>query len=148
MRVILKSEVRGLGRPGEIRDVADGYAQNFLLPRGLAVEATAGELKHLAREREMAKARKDRAHEEAEELAARLSAITLVFKLKAGAQGKTFGSITTKDIAEALERDHGVDIDRTSVRLDEPLRSIGAHTVEIRLRPDVRATVAVAVEPA
>ncbi len=148
MRVILKREVSGLGRPGEIKDVADGYAQNFLLPRGLAVEATAGALRHLARERDTAKAKKDRAHEEAEELAERLGRITLAFKLKAGEQGKTFGSVTTKEIAEALRRDHGIDVDKTKVHLDEPLRSLGAHSVEIRFLPDVRAKVTVAVEPA
>ncbi len=148
MRVILKREVRGLGRPGEVKDVADGYAQNFLLPRGLAVEATAGQLKELAREREAAKARKDRAHEDAEELAARLATITLTFQLKAGEQGKTFGSVTTKEIAEALRRQHGIDVDKTQVHLAEPLRSLGAHSVEIRLLTDVRTKVTVAIEPA
>ena len=148
MRVILKREVRGLGRPGEVKDVADGYAQNFLLPRGLAVEATAGELKGLARERDAAKAKKDRAHEDAEELAKRLAALTLRFRLKAGEQGKTFGSVTTKEIAELLKHEHGIDVDKTKIHLDEPLRTLGAHSVEIRVLTDVRAKVAVAIEPA
>ncbi len=148
MRVILKRDVGGLGRPGEVKDVADGYAQNFLLPRGLAVEATAGELKRLAQSRQTEKLKKDRAHSDAEELAQRLGAITLAFRLKAGEQGKTFGSVTNKDIAEALKRDHGIDVDRTKIHLPDPLRSLGAHTVEIRLLSDVRATVAIAVEPA
>lgn len=148
MRVILKREVRGLGRPGDVKDVADGYAQNFLFPRGLAVEASAGELKHLAQERQAEKAKKDRAHGDAEDLAVRLASITLAFRLKAGEHGKTFGSVTNKDVAEALKRDHGIDIDRTKIHLVEPLRSIGASSVEIRLLPDVRATVAVVVEPA
>jgi large subunit ribosomal protein L9 len=148
VRVILRQEVRGLGRPGEVKDVADGYAQNFLLPKGLAIEATAGEMKHLAQERQADKLKKDRAHADAEALAERLAAITLVFRLKAGEQGKTFGSVTNKDIAETLKREHRVDIDRTKIHLAEPLRSLGAHSVEIRLMPDVRAKVAVAVEPA
>lgn len=148
MRVILKREVRGLGRPGEVKDVADGYAQNFLIPRGLAIEATAGELKHLAQERQADKAKKDRAHTEAEELATRLGTIVLVFKLKAGEQGKTFGSVTNKDIAEALKKEHRIDIDRAKIVLAEPVRSLGAHGVEIRLLPDVRARVTIAVEPA
>src|SRR6058998_856596 len=109
MRVILRSEVRGLGRTGDVKDVADGYAQNYLLPRGLAMPATAGELKHLAQERDARRAKQDRAHAEADELAKRLSDITLVFRLKAGEQGKTFGSITNKDVAEALRREHGVE---------------------------------------
>lgn len=148
MRVILKREVRGLGRPGDVKDVADGYAQNFLLPRGLAVEASAGELKHLAQERQAEKAKKDRAHGDAEELAVRLASITLVFRLKAGEQGKTFGSVTNKDVAEALKHDHRIDIDRTKVHLTEPLKTLGTHSVEIRLLPDVRAKVTVSVEPA
>lgn len=148
MRVILKREVRGLGRPGEVKDVADGYAQNFLLPKGLATLATAGEMKHLAQERQADKLKKDRAHSDAEELAARLGTITLVFKLKAGEQGKTFGSVTNKDIAEALRREHKIDVDRTKIHLPEPVKTLGAHRVEIRLLPDVRAKVTVAVEPA
>ena len=148
MRVILKREVRGLGRPGEVKDVADGYAQNFLLPRGLAVEATAGELKHLAQERQADKTKKDRAHADAEALAARLANITLVFKLKAGGQGKTFGSVTNKDIADALKKEHQIDVDRTKIELHEPIKTLGAHSVEIRLLPDVRAKVNLAVEAA
>jgi large subunit ribosomal protein L9 len=148
MRVILKREVRGLGRPGEVKDVADGYAQNFLLPRGLAIVANAGELKNLARERDADKQKKDRAHADAEELAARLGAITLVFKLKAGEQGKTFGSVTNKDIAEALKRLHRIEVDRTKIDLREPVKTLGAHVVEIRLLPDVRAKVQLSVEPA
>lgn len=148
MRVILKREVAGLGRPGDVKDVADGYAQNFLLPRGLAIEATAGEMKVLARARDAKRAKQDRAHADAEELAKRLSETTLVFKLKAGDQGKTFGSVTSKDIAEALQREHKVDVDKTNVHLPDPLKSLGVHTVEIRLLTDVRANVTVAIEPA
>ena len=147
MRVILRSEVRGLGRPGDVKDVADGYAQNFLLPRGLAVEATVGELKHLAQARDAARAKKDRAHVEAEELAKRLGGITLVFKLKAGDQGKTFGSVTSKEVADALAREAKTAIERTKIVLHEPLKTLGVHTVEVRLLPDVRASVTVAIEP-
>ena len=148
MRVILKREVAGLGRPGDVKDVADGYAQNFLLPRGLAIEATAGEMKVLSRARDAKRAKQDRAHADAEELAKRLSETTLVFKLKAGDQGKTFGSVTNKDIAEALQREHKVDVDKTKVHLLEPLKSLGVHVVEVRLLSDVRANVTVAIEPA
>ena len=147
MRVILKREVAGLGRPGDVKDVADGYAQNFLLPRGFAVEATAGEMKVLARARDAKRAKQDRAHADAEELAKRLSETTLMFRLKAGGQGKTFGSVTSKDVADALTRELKVDIDRTKVHLPEPLKGLGAHTVEIRLLTDVRANVTVAIEP-
>jgi large subunit ribosomal protein L9 len=148
VRVILKAEVRGLGRTGEIKDVADGYARNYLLPKGLAIEATGGELKVLARERQTEKTKKDHAHQDAEELAQRLSEITLVFKLKAGEQGKTFGSVTAKEVADALKKQSKADIDKTKIVLHEPLRSLGVHKVEVRLLSDVRANVTVAIEPA
>ena len=148
MRVILKAEVRGLGRTGEIKDVADGYARNYLLPKGLAIEATGGELKHLAQERQSEKTKKDRAHQDAEELAKRLGEVTLVFKLKAGEQGKTFGSVTAKEVADALKKETKADIDKTKILLHEPLRSLGVHRVEVRLLSDVRANVTVAIEPA
>ena len=147
MRVILKREVAGLGRPGDVKDVADGYAQNFLLPRGFAVEATAGEMKVLARARDAKRAKQDRAHADAEGLAKRLSETTLMFRLKAGGQGKTFGSVTSKDVADALKKEHKVDIDKTKVHLPEPLKALGVHKVEIRLLTDVRANVTVASEP-
>jgi large subunit ribosomal protein L9 len=147
VRVILKREVAGLGRPGDVKDVADGYAQNFLLPRGFAVEATAGEMKVLARARDAKQAKQDRAHADAEELAKRLSETTLMFRLKAGGQGKTFGSVTSKDVADELKRELKVDIDRTKVHLPEPLKALGVHKVEVRLLTDVRANVTVAIEP-
>jgi large subunit ribosomal protein L9 len=148
MRVILKSEVKGLGHLGDIKDVADGYARNYLLPKGLAIEATGSQLRHLAQERESEKAKKDRAHGDAEALAKRIGEVTLVFKLKAGEQGKTFGSVTAKEVAEALTKEAKAEIDRTKVVLHEPLKSLGVHTVEVRLLPDVRANVTVAIEPA
>jgi large subunit ribosomal protein L9 len=148
VRVILKAEVRGLGRTGEIKDVADGYARNYLLPKGLAIEATGGELKHLAQERQAERSKKDRAHDDAEELARRLGEVTLVFKLKAGEHGKTFGSVTAKEVADALKKETKADIDKTKIVLHEPLRSLGIHKVEVRLLSDVRADVTVAIEPA
>ncbi|MBI3522226.1 MAG: 50S ribosomal protein L9 [Chloroflexi bacterium] len=148
MRVVLKQEVRGLGRPGDIKDVADGYAQNFLLPRGLATPASSGALREVAQQKAKVRAKQDRAHGDAEELAKRLEATTLLFTLKSGKDGKTFGSVTNRDIAEALKRDTGIDLDRTKIHLEEPLRSLGVHKVEARLLSDVRAHLTVAVEPA
>jgi large subunit ribosomal protein L9 len=147
VRVVLKQEVRGLGRPGDVKEVADGYAQNFLLPKGLAVEASAGELKRVAQERASAKSKQDRAHGDAETLAKKLDAVTLVFTLKAGDQGKTFGSVTTKEIAEALKREHRIDLDHRKISA-EPLRALGVHQIEVRLLTDVRARLTVAIEPA
>jgi large subunit ribosomal protein L9 len=148
VRVILKAEIRGLGHAGDIKDVADGYARNFLLPKGLAIEATGGELRHLAQERQAEKTKRDRAHQDAEELAKRLAAVTLVFKLKAGEQGKAFGSVTAKEVADALTKEARSGIDKTQIVLHEPLRTLGVHKVEVRLLSDVRAEVTVAIEPA
>jgi large subunit ribosomal protein L9 len=104
-------------------------------------------MKVLARARDAKRAKQDRAHADAEELAKRLSQTTLIFRLKAGGQGKTFGSVTSKDVADALKREHKVDIDKTKVHLPEPLKALGVHKVEIRLLTDVRANVTVAIEP-
>ena len=145
--MVLKQEVRGLGRPGDVKEVADGYAQNFLIPKGLAIEASAGELKRVAQERASAQAKHDRAHGDAEALAKKLDAVTLVFKLKAGYQGKTFGSVTTKEIADALKREYRIDIDPRKIHA-EPLRALGVHRIEVRLTTDVRGHIAVAIEPA
>jgi len=147
VRVVLKQEVRGLGRPGDVKEVADGYAQNFLLPKGLAIEASAGELKRVAEQRASVQAKQDRSHADAEALAKKLDAVTLLFKLKAGDQGKTFGSVTTKEIADALKREHKLTVDPRKIE-SEPLRALGVHKVEIRLLTDVRAHVTVAIEPA
>ena len=145
MRVVLQKDVPTLGRAGDVKDVAAGYAKNFLLPRGLASEASAGELKRVAQVRATAKAKKDRLHTDAEELASRIAATSLVFKLKVGPQGKVFGSVTDRDIADAL-KDKGIVVPREKIHLGEPLRSLGPHQVEIRLLADVRASVTVAVE--
>jgi large subunit ribosomal protein L9 len=147
VRVVLKQEVRGLGRPGDVREVADGYAQNFLLPKGLAIEASAGELKRVAQQRASVQAKQDRSHADAEALAKKLDAVTLLFKLKAGEQGKTFGSVTTKEIADALKREHRLTVDPRKIE-SEPIRALGVHKVQVRLLTDVRAHVTVAVEPA
>ena len=147
MRVVLKKEVHGLGRTGDVKDVADGYAQNFLFPKGLAIEASAGELKRVAQDRASAQAKQDRALSDAQALAKTLDAVALVFKLKSGEQGKTFGSVTTKEIADALKREHRIAIDPRKIHA-EPLRALGVHKVEIRLLTDVRGHVTVAIEPA
>lgn len=147
MRVILRREVRGVGKPGDVKDVADGYALNYLLPRGLAVEASASALAALKQRREQEAAQHDRARAEARALAKRLEAATLAFTLRGGAQGRVFGSVTNRDIADALARE-GIEVDRAKIQLEEPLRSLGTHRVEVRLLPDVRARVTVRIEAA
>ena len=144
MRVILRKEVKGVGKPGDVKDVADGYATNYLLPRGFAVEASAGALRAVAQQQESAKARVERERAEMREFARRIGETRLSFALKAGAQGKVFGSITNRDIAEALAA-RGVTLDRSKIALAEPIRTLGSHRVEARLLPEVRAEIVVEV---
>jgi large subunit ribosomal protein L9 len=146
VRVVLRQDVPGLGRSGDVKDVAEGYAHNFLLRRGLAVEASEGELKRVAQVQAAAKAKRSRAQSEAEALAGRIAATRLTFQLKTGERGKAFGSVTNRDIAEALRREAGIEVDRMKIHLDEPLRSLGTHEVEVRLQTDVRARLTVTIE--
>src|SRR5207302_11320638 len=120
----------------------------YVLPQRLSRAATATSLTPLAQARQAERAKQDSAPQDAEELAHGLGAVTLVFRLKAGEQGKTFGSVTAKEVAEALKKEVRAEIDKTNVVLHEPLRSLGIHKVEVRLLTDVRADVTVAIEPA
>jgi large subunit ribosomal protein L9 len=144
LRVILRSEVRGVGRPGEVKDVADGYATNFLIPRGLAIRATPSALRAADQRQGSLAARAERERAEMRQLADRLSAQRLSFTLKAGAQGKVFGSVTNRDLVEALAA-RGVEIDRAKIVLAEPLKALGTHRVEVRLLPDVRVDLIVEI---
>jgi large subunit ribosomal protein L9 len=148
MKIILQREVDKLGAPGDVVDVADGYARNFLLPRGLAVTATRGAVKHAESLRRAHQVRVDQARAEAEELAGRLQALALVVSHQVGEEGRLFGSITSADLAEELERVSGLKIDRRDIHLDEPIRSVGSHEFRVHLHPDVNATLAVQVQPA
>jgi large subunit ribosomal protein L9 len=147
MKIILQKEVDKLGVPGDVVTVADGYARNFLVPRGLAIQASKGAVRQAdnlkrAHEDRVAKARK-----EAEALAERLGAARVRLKHRAGDEGKLFGSITAQDLAEEIEKQAGEPVDRRSIHLDEPIRSVGSHEVQVRLHPDVTATVTVEVDP-
>ncbi len=147
MKVILTQEVPNLGKVGEVKNVATGYARNYLFPRKLAVPATPGNLKDFERRRAAAAGRQERLAEHAQALAKRLSALTLTFEAKAGEKGQLYGSITPAEIAEALERETGETFDRHKHILAEPLRQVGKHTVQVRLAPDIVAEVAVVVKP-
>jgi len=145
MRIILQRPVEKLGAPGDAVEVADGYARNYLLPRGLAIRASKGTLKHAESLRRAHDQRVAKGRAEAEALAARLTATPLVLTARAGEEGKLFGSITAADLAEEIERSSGVEIDRRDVELPEPIRSSGAHDVWVRLHPDVDVALSVEV---
>jgi len=146
MEVLLTETVDNLGSAGEIKKVADGYARNFLIPKGLAVPATAGALKQAELRRQAEARRQEQAKVEAESLAGALSQVTLTFQVKAGEKDKLYGSITNADIAEAFERETGQAIDKRKVELEEPIRELGSYDVPIKLLPDLAPRVTVIVE--
>ncbi|MBO2519034.1 50S ribosomal protein L9 [Limnochorda sp.] len=146
MKVILKETVQDLGEKGDIVDVKPGYARNYLFPRGLAMEATKGNLKqveHLRRVRA-----RERAREEAQmrELAQRIAGLELLITAKVGESGKLFGSVTAQDVADAIQAAIGQEIDRRKIQLDEPIKSVGRREVTVRFAPEIEATVTVVVQ--
>ncbi|MCL6593498.1 MAG: 50S ribosomal protein L9 [Alicyclobacillus sp.] len=147
MKVILLEDVKGHGRKGDVVNVSEGYARNYLLPRKLAVEATAGNLQQLQAQ-QAAKARKE-AQElaAAQELAKRLQALSVTVRAQAGEGGRLFGAITSKHIGDALTQ-QGIHLDRRKIHLPDPIKVLGNYQVVVRLHPQVTATLAVRVEPA
>jgi large subunit ribosomal protein L9 len=144
MKIILLDDVNKVGRRGEVRDVSDGYARNFLIPKKLALHATAGNMKNLDSIKKQQQAKADRVKDDAEALRARIEAFTFEERRQASDEGKLFGSVTTQDMVEFLER-HGVKIERKRLHLEEPIKSLGETSVSIRLHPDVVATLKVSV---
>jgi large subunit ribosomal protein L9 len=145
MRVVLRGDVENVGRKGDMVDVADGFARNYLVPKGLAIRATPGAQKQADAMRRSREAQERKSREAAEALSARLAAGTVEIKARAGEGGRLFGSVTAADIADAVQEQLGVEIDRRRLELDEPLKEIGAAEVRLRLHTDVEATVKVAV---
>jgi large subunit ribosomal protein L9 len=146
IEVILREDVKSLGKAGELVRVKPGYARNFLLPQGLAFEATEGNKKRIAAETRARGARDQAERVEAERFAATLGAVTLTLSGKAGEEGKLFGSITAQDIADALAA-QGHQVDRRRIELEHSIKTLGQHTVEVRLHPEVHAEVRVSVVP-
>jgi large subunit ribosomal protein L9 len=144
IEVILREDVTSLGKSGELVRVKPGYARNYLLPQGLAYEATEGNKKRIAAETKARNTRNQAERTEAERNAATLSGVTLTLTGKAGEEGKLFGSITAQDIAEALAK-AGHTVDRRRIEMDHPLKTLGHHSVRVRLHPDVHAELRVSV---
>ena len=147
MKVVLRDDVETLGQKGDIVDVADGYARNFLVPRGLAIRAQSGVVRQAEAMRRNRSAREQRDREAAQTLADRLVGKTLSVQARAGEGGKLFGSITAADIVAAVQEQFGVELDRRRLGLDEPLKELGAVELPVRLHADVVATLTVDVVP-
>ncbi|MTI46227.1 50S ribosomal protein L9 [Sporosalibacterium faouarense] len=139
MKVILLKDVKGLGKKGDVVNAKDGHARNFLLPRGLAEEATQGNVKVLKEQKQAKKLKKESELEEAKKLAEKLSKITVDLFSKAGDNGKLFGSITTKDVAQSLQKQHKIKIDKRKINLDNNIKTLGVTEVEAKVYPNVTA---------
>jgi large subunit ribosomal protein L9 len=144
IEVILREDIKTLGRAGDLVRVKPGYARNYLLPQGLAYEATEGNRKRIAAETRVRAARNEAEQADAERAAATLSQLTLTLSRKAGEEGKLFGSITSQDIADELGR-LGHSIERRRIELEHPIKATGTHTVSVRLHPEVHADLRVSV---
>lgn len=136
MKVMLLKDVYKLGRAGDVKKVADGYGRNFLIPQGLAVLATVGALKQVDRLRTRAAAQRAALNTEMQSVAAKLADLVLVFSSKAGETGKLYGSVTTQEIAEAINAKTGLEIDKRQIEC-EPIRTLGEHSARVRLTIDL-----------
>ncbi|HUE68162.1 MAG TPA: 50S ribosomal protein L9 [Candidatus Acidoferrum sp.] len=145
MRVLLTKDVENIGRAGDVKEVADGYGRNFLLPRKLAVAAGRGAEAEAKRLRDVAVRRETKERSEAQAVADEIDNKTVVVRLKIGAEEKAFGSITNQDIAAAMKAQHRVEIDRHKIDLKEPIKTLGEHQVALKLHRDVSAHVNVIV---
>lgn len=133
MKVILLQDIKGVGKKDQIINANDGYARNYLFPKKLAVEATTGNLGNLKAKQESNQYRKDMQKEEAIKLADKIKDITLTIKVKAGENGKIFGGVTAKEIAENLKTQYAIDVDKKKINLNETIKVIGTRTVDIKL---------------
>jgi len=145
MKVILLEDVKNIGKKGALINAKDGYANNFLFPKKLAIEATPANLKNLENAKKQQEEKEREIYEEAKKLEEELMKVTIVIKTKAGENGKLFGSITTKEIAEHLEEKNGMIIDKRKFELDETIKSVGEYFVKIKLHPKVVAKIQVIV---
>src|SRR4051812_7927057 len=146
MKIILTESVEKLGQEGEVKEVANGYARNFLFPRGLAIPATAGALKQAEARRTHAARQVARVVSEAEQLAARLNGLEVLLFGRTGEQNRLYGSITAADVADAIKAQHKVTIDRRKLTLDNPIHRTGNYTVTANLGRNIAAKVRVTVE--
>lgn len=146
MEILLKKDVKGVGRAGDIKKVADGYARNYLIPQGLAIVSSGGATKQAKQIRDAADRREARERKAAMSVAEKLGALTLSFKARAAESNKLFGSITASDIAHAIEMQTGYEIGKRQVDLEHPIRELGTHRVPVRLMSGVEPEVTVVVE--
>ena len=147
MIVILLKEVAGLGKAGDVVRVSDGYARNKLIPSGIAALATDGNVRSLEKQKKVVEDKRQKDINAAKELADRMNGLIVELSSKAGESGRLFGSITTKDISDAMKSQHKMDIDKRKIILDNPIKNIGETQVEIKLHPDAIFHITVSIKP-
>lgn len=146
MKVIFLKDVKGQGKKGEIKEVPTGYANNFLLKNKLAEPATAGNVRKLKAAQDKEAANEEKVRQEAESVKQQLEKITVNIPAKSGEDGRLFGSITSKQIAEQLKKQHKIEVDRRKIELDDPIKALGHHKVPVKLHPQVTGMITVHVE--
>lgn len=145
MKVILKADIKGVGKKNELINASDGYARNFLFPRNLAVEANSENMSKLQAQKNSEQFKKDTEKEDAKKIAEKLTKITVRVQVKAGENGKIFGGVSAKDISEELEKQHKIKIDKKKIVLNETIKTLGVHSVEVKLYENVLGTIKVNV---
>ena len=145
MKVILLKDVKGQGKKGEVKEVSEGYANNFLFKQGLAAPASSGNVKTLEVQKASEVKKKEKEKADAQALGEKIKELTLVMKHKAGEGGRLFGSITTKQIAEELEKAYKISIDKRKMQMEDPIKSLGGYQLPIKLHPEVTTTLRVQV---
>ncbi len=146
MKVIFIEDVPNTGQKGEVKDVTPGYARNYLIPQGLALEATPGRLKDLEMKEKTRTRKSAKEAGEAQKVADKLTGKTVTVKAKTGEGGKLFGSVTTADVAELLA-ESGIQLEKKKIALEEPIKTLGEHHVQVKLHPEITASITVLVEP-
>ncbi|SFS36915.1 50S ribosomal protein L9 [Marininema halotolerans] len=145
MKVIFQQDVKGQGKKGEVKNVSEGYARNFLFPRNLAVEASAGNMNSLKEQERRDEERKIEEINQAKKLAEKLAETEIILHSKSGEGGRLFGSITSKQISQHLKKECGIALDKKKIQLDEPIRTLGVTKIPVKLHPKVTSTLSVQV---
>lgn len=147
MKVILVQDVKKLGKKGEIKEVSDGYARNYLIPQGFALEATPARLKESEDQRQRQERQKGKEESRARLIKEQLNGKTVSIKAKTGGAEKLFGAVTSREVAEILNREFGVQIDKKKIEMGEPIKHLGKYPVHIKIYPGIHAEMQVSVEP-
>jgi len=148
MKIILLQDEKKLGKKGDIINASDGYARNYILPKGIGVEATAANINDLKLQKANEKKIADEKLAQAQALSEKLSSLTVTTSIKTGAGGRSFGSVSSKEIAEECSRQHGITLDKKKIVLDDAIKTPGMYTVQVKLHPQVTASLSVKVEEA